>query len=168
MDASSIINIAASGRAEEILAIVSEQIYVCSYVQEKECLYLRSQDGLSVELIELPAWIETGMIQECDLGDDEEEQFLEYAAQVDDGEAMSLAIAAARGFTLVTDDRKAQRLAQSGGITLLTTPQILRGWASTQTDATVSEALKAIETRARFRPRDEDPLNAWWLHVRDP
>jgi|SRR5579864_2969682 len=167
MDASSIINIAASGHAKEIMAIVSEQVFVCSYVREKECLYLRSVDEDAVETIQLAEWQQAGILQDCELTALEEEQFLVYASQVDDGEAMSLAIARARGFTLITDDRKAQRLATSAGITLLTTPQIFHVWAAGQHPRTVSEVLRAVERRARYRPSEGDPLNAWWLSACD-
>lgn len=167
MDASSIINIAASGHAKEIMAIVSEQVFVCSYVRQKECLYLRGVNEDAVEIIQLAEWQQAGILQDCELTALEEEQFLVYASQVDDGEAMSLAIAIARGFTLITDDRKAQRLATSDGITLLTTPQILYAWAAGQHPAIVSEVLRAVESRARYRPSEGDPLNAWWLSARD-
>jgi predicted nucleic acid-binding protein len=167
MDASSIINIAASGHAKEIMAIVSEQVFVCSYVREKECLYLRSVDADSVETIQLAEWQQAGILQDCELTALEEEQFLVYASQVDDGEAMSLAIARARGFTLITDDRKAQRLATADGIALLTSPQILHAWAAGQHPPIVSEVLRAVESRARYRPSEGDPLNPWWLSARD-
>ncbi|HEY2495891.1 MAG TPA: hypothetical protein VGK24_02375 [Candidatus Angelobacter sp.] len=167
MDASSIINIIASGRAEELLALVSNQILICTYVREKECLYLRSEDGTSVEAIGLEKWIEAGILQDCVLTLSEEEQFLIYASQVDDGEAMSLAIASMRGLTLITDDRKAQRLATLDGISVLSTPQIVYAWAATQNQAPVAEVLRAIEVRAKFRPSLDHPLSAWWLAARD-
>jgi len=167
MDASSIINIAASGHTKEIMAVVSELVFVCSYVREKECLYLRSADEKTIETIRLAEWQQAGMLQDCELTAIEEEQFLIYAGQVDDGEAMSLAIAKVRGFTLITDDRKAQRLATSDGITLLTTPQILHAWAADQHPSIVSDVLRTVESRARYRPSEGDPLNTWWLAARD-
>lgn len=167
LDASSIINIAASGHAKEIMAIVSEQVFVCSYVREKECLYLRSINEDAVETIQLTEWQQAGILQSCDLNALEEELFLVYASQVDDGEAMSLAIAKARGLTLITDDRKAQRLATSDGISLLTSPQILHAWAAGQHPSIISDVLKVVERRARYRPSEGDPLNAWWIAARD-
>src|SRR5262249_20314089 len=134
---------------------------------EKEVLYLRSTDGTAVEIIGLPQWIQSGILHDCDLTPLEEEQFLVYAGEVDDGEAMSLAIASVRRFTLITDDRKARRLATSNGIALLSTPQILHAWAGNQAAEAVSEVLRAVEARAKFRPSADDPLNAWWLQARD-
>ena len=48
---------------------------------------------------------------------------VEFAAQIDDGEASCLAIAKSRGWLVATDDRKAIRLAVKSGISVITTPR---------------------------------------------
>lgn len=58
-------------------------------------------------------------------GNEEQSLYIDYAADLDDGEAMTLALAFSRGFTVATDDRKARRifLEDTGDTTrLLSTP----------------------------------------------
>lgn len=67
-----------------------------------------------------------GWIHLTDLESDEErEHFARLAARVHPGEAASLAIAAHRGWTFVTDDRAARQLAQREGVTVTGTLGIL-------------------------------------------
>jgi hypothetical protein len=47
--------------------------------------------------------------------------YVTFAHELDDGEAMALAIAQTRGWQLATDDRKAIRLAGEAGVPVLTT-----------------------------------------------
>jgi predicted nucleic acid-binding protein len=51
-----------------------------------------------------------------------------FATEVDDGEAQSLAIAKHRGFVFLTDDRKAVKVAQRPDVAVRTTstPNILQ------------------------------------------
>jgi len=88
--------------------------------------------------------------------------FLSLTAQIDDGEAMTLALASTRGYGVVTDDRKAQRFL--GGVPCLGTPDLLHNWSTNAAvDAsTLGIALRAIDDRARFVPPRAHPLRRWW------
>jgi len=91
--------------------------------------------------------------------------YVAFARELDDGEAMALAIAQARGWLIATDDHKAIRLAGEAGVPVLTTPAVMRRWADElgPSDAEISAALLAIRERARFLPGGRDPLSEWWI-----
>ncbi|MBK1629391.1 hypothetical protein CKO31_01300 [Thiohalocapsa halophila] len=91
--------------------------------------------------------------------------YVDLARELDDGEAMALAIAQRRGWQLATDDRKAIRLADDARVPVLTTPTVVRRWAD-QLDPSAADlraALTAIRDRARFLPSGRDPLCDWWM-----
>lgn len=98
--------------------------------------------------------------------DAEIESYVEFASELDDGEAQAMAIARHRGFILLTDERKALQIAQRADVSVgtITTPEILRKWAieSDGNAARLSEVLRNIEERARFRPRQNTPGGEWW------
>lgn len=99
--------------------------------------------------------------------DDELEDYLDFASEVDDGEAQALAIARHRGFTLLTDDRKAIRLAGRLDIQVATisTAGILQIWANLN-PANVQKLpgiLARIEELARFRPHRNSSDYQWWV-----
>ena len=89
-----------------------------------------------------------------------------YATQLGDGEAATLAIAASRGFTAATDDRKALRLAASAvpNIPCVDTPELIQRWVegANPSPTQIQEALRKIEDRARYRPRKDHPLADSW------
>jgi hypothetical protein len=112
--------------------------------------------------------ISAGLLMRVDLEDDAEKAaYVDLAAELEDGEAMTIAIAAVRGFAVATDDRKARRIAAQrygNSLVLVRTTEILRAWVldACVDDATVRTVLNRIETIARFRPANDDPLRDWW------
>lgn len=161
IDASSLLNLAATGVLVEVLDSVSHTRLVCRIVKE-ECLFIRSADGKQREAIDLQVLIQNAVLSECELREDEEEQFVILAAEIDDGEALCLAIAESRHYPLVTDDKKAKRLATNHNVQAISTSEIVREWAAGKPKDQVSAAIKAIESRARYRPPDEDRNYEWW------
>ncbi|WP_295878458.1 hypothetical protein [uncultured Thiohalocapsa sp.] len=87
--------------------------------------------------------------------------YVALAAELDDGEAMALAIARCRSWQLATDDRKAIRLAGEAGVLVLTTPAVLNRWVDRlgPSAGEVRSALIAIRDRARFLPSGRDPFH---------
>ena len=174
IDACCLINLYASGKAESILASCAGEFHVSPEVL-KESLTIRRRDaddpGLLISApIDLSGAISAGLLKECRLdGDIEIEAFVEFAAQVDDGEASCLAIARSRGWVIATDDRKATRLAAEAGVAVVTTPELLQTWAEATGpgDEILAEVLQNIELFARFRPRRSDPLYDWWTSLSD-
>lgn len=94
------------------------------------------------------------------------ETYVELAAELDDGEAQAMAIARHRGFTLLTDERKALLIAQRPDVAVqtITTAQVLQNWvahSAANTDR-LPEVLRNIEECARFRPRPKTADAEWW------
>ncbi|MBN1909338.1 MAG: hypothetical protein JW818_06340 [Pirellulales bacterium] len=115
--------------------------------------------------IDLGRYTAAGLLHECDFdGHQEIELFVHMAAQIGDGEAACLAISAKRGWTLATDDRRARRFAAESGVTVITTPELVKLWAEkTQaSDEEIVMVLRNIQRFAYFTPRQNAPEYAWW------
>jgi predicted nucleic acid-binding protein len=165
LDACVLINLLATGRLESIAATLDAPLLICDVVRE-ETLFLRNPPDAEEprEPIDLAPFITKGVIEELTLRPQEEAAFVDYATQLEDGEAMTIAIALSRNVPLATDERKARRLyLNSGGSEddLFSTSSILRTWSERQS-VEVGPLLKLIETRARFWPGKTDPLRDWW------
>jgi predicted nucleic acid-binding protein len=172
LDCSVLLNILATGRADEVLRTFDAGVGLSAAVAA-ETLFLRGENpSVAPERISLDPLIGRGLLQRLDLETDEEKAlYVQLAADLDDGESMTLAIAHHRGMTVATDDRKARRLARQRfgeGMILLRTTDILHAWLA---NARIDEAgtgaiLRRIESIARFRPANDDPLRDWWLAAR--
>ncbi len=162
-----LINLLGSGKFEDIVQKVGRPFAVSSSAV-REALYLRNADSGEREAIDLQTHVVSGRIQILDIQDERElTRYVAYATELDDGEAMSLALAECRGISLATDDRKARRLIadQSLSIDLWSTVEILRVWAEAGniTAAEMRETLEQISKRARYRPKESHPDWEWWI-----
>jgi predicted nucleic acid-binding protein len=169
VDACCLINLYATRNVLDILRVVNGGLFVPDIVKE-ESLFIRREDDqdqtiLIPEAIDLTEALDEGLLHECHLENDKEvQQFVQFAAAVDDGEAICLALAKCRNWAVATDDRKAIRLAAAESIATITTAEIVKQWADScnTTDDIVAETLRRIERYARFSPRRDFPLHDWW------
>ncbi len=169
VDACCLINLYASGSMLDILRAIVGGIYVPVLVTH-ESLFVRKEDdqdptALVPDRIDLTHALAAGLLHQCDLENEvEAEYFVQFAAGVDDGEAMCLALAKCRQWTVATDDRKAIRVAITEGIDTISTAEIVKFWADKckVADEALAESLRRIERYARFRPRKGSPLQKWW------
>ena len=171
VDTCVLINLLASGRIEEILQATSKAHVICPIVAA-ELIYLRSDDPRNPrERVDLDPLIASGTLRICDIqGETEELLYVNYASLLDDGEAMSLALAISRGFHLATDERKARRLflaASNDPKRLVSTSELIRGWAEAEgiERRQVREILDLIYSRARYHPPPADVNYRWWFDV---
>jgi predicted nucleic acid-binding protein len=162
------LNLAASDEFAEIVATIPGATFICTAVQ-KEALFLRDEAEPAVSVpLHVNDLLSAAQIQVCDVAsDDEEERFVELAADLDDGEAMSIAIATSRGMTFASDDQKARRIfidLAPDPQRLTSTPAIMKQWAAVRpvTPHRLRDALRRIGVRARFAPSRRDPDTAWW------
>ena len=172
LDTSVALNLLASGAGLAVIESLEVDCFVCSAVVD-ETIYIRSDDPTQPrEAVSIDPWLLPGAVKlTSPESTSEAELYVQFAADLDDGEAMSLAICRARGYALASDDRKARRIA--GQLTLpsvqiLSTSQIFHHWAI-RTGASPGELkriLSAIELRARFIPPHDDPLREWWIRTR--
>ena len=183
LDACCAINLLASSAADEILQALPHEVAVARLVFEREVLYVRAEDGevpvetevahpeeVGVELSLRPL-ADQGLLHVLEPETHEEHAtWVDLALQLDDGEAMTGALAIHRNALLATDDRKAirvlgQRLPEHR---ILRTSELLKDWADggAPTEG-VRDALEGIEHRASFRPPRGDPLAEWWAQILD-
>jgi predicted nucleic acid-binding protein len=99
-------------------------------------------------------------------GDEEMATYIDFASELDDGEAQALAIAQHRGFVLLTDDNKAIKIARRPevDVKIVTTADMLRAWAqqSAHNEAALPTVIRRITTLARFSPKASSLDHAWW------
>ena len=168
IDACCFINIYATGELRGFLKDSAWGWHIPS-AAIAESLYIRvtSDEGDDKrEPIEAQPYIDDSLITLVDIGDaGEAELYVRLAADLDDGEAMALAIAKLRGWTLATDDRKAKRIAADLGVRVVTTPELMHQWAKVakMRDAKVKGLLQRIESSARFTPGEDALYYDWWM-----
>ena len=145
------------------------QFGICSVVKN-ESIYLRATDLNAPPQRKsslMLTWNPTASHRIELSSDEEKELYVDYATQLDDGEAMSLALVYSRGFSIASDDRKARRLftEEIGDLKrLLSTSQILKEWSEKagMDAANLKQALTDVLRRGRFFPNSSDPHCAWW------
>lgn len=182
LDACCAINLLASGEARAILrALETVNVAVASFVAEQEVVEVApatkeemAEEDLGTERTEanltLDPLIEEGLLDVvCPEGEQEEATYVDLALQLDDGEAMTGAIAIHRAGTVATDDKKAIRVlgAQRSSPQIRRTSWLIRTWAqAAEIDhERLQSVLRNIERRGSFVPPLEDPLLGWWLRV---
>ena len=169
-DACTALNLMATDKAAEILTSFGRPNYIVRQVREGEVFSLRPlpEDDPKGDLVavDLKPLIKLGILIEVELTIEELAAFVKFAAEMDDGEARTLAVAVHRGLLMVTDDKKSIRLAQilEPPIEVLTTLDWVKSWVDKNgvESATLSAVLRRIEICAHYRPRRSHPLKAWW------
>ena len=122
------------------------------------------------EPVDLTSLLEEGLIQLMCLEHPAEEiSFIDLAANLDDGEAVTGALAFRRGWSVATDDRKARRvLGQlSPPVELVSTLELLKLWAEevqVPSDE-LGAAMAEMQSSASYRPGARDPLYEWWRSI---
>lgn len=171
IDACVLINLLASGVIEQILRIAAQDLNICVLVRN-ESIFLRNEADLTELIpIDIQPYIDNGLINICDLETDEEQElFVNLAAKLDDGEAMSIAIALSRNWDVATDDKKARRIFLENVQTnqeLTSTSSLIRQWVETEniSENEVKSILLKIEKSARFYPADSDANYQWWTDI---
>ena len=165
-DASVLLNLLATDRFEAMAAGVGWRFAICSVVRD-EAKKLRDPATGELVPIDITPFIQSGVLQVLDLlGSNEQELFIENATRLDDGEAMSLAIAGCRQLDLALDDKAAIKYARKRfpKLCLWTTPEIIKHWADKM--CVPEEGLRGvilrIESRARYFPPRDHALASWW------
>ena len=161
-DACAVLNVSAAGCTSAELASLPYDLVVARPAAE-EALYLHDEDGHG-RPVRTP--VELAAFAIVELPDTSLETYVALAADCDDGEAASLALATDLRCSVVTDDRKALRLAAERvpPVPVISTAALMhelalaRGWSTGE----LRERLRAIEARANFMPPARDPLAEWW------
>lgn len=179
VDACCLINLFATGRAEEILDDLPYRFAVARYVSEKEVLELGAQDEERISLHPLiRALVDKGILEQLDISSSEESGYLiRFAVDLDDGEAHTCALALVRNARVATDDKKAirvlgeawrERVASSGLRDLcVRTSELLFEWADSEgiEEAELVQIVHAIGRRASFIPPRGDIYFERWMRL---
>lgn len=176
LDACGTINLYSSGRLLSILTALRRDWYLPAAVERESHTYRQPDPADPEKLVSVPIdlvpAIDGGVLQRCDCDSAQEvELYVELATRIgDDGESMGLAIAKCRGWSVLTDDKKARRIAKELGVPVLATPEIMKQWAlATSPSANeLSGVLEAIERFANYRPGRDAVDYDWWVAALRP
>lgn len=165
-DACVLINLLASGRFEDIARECGYQ-FVAATAACDEALFIRDAATGEPVLVDLAPYLTAGLLEKIDVEtEDERASYVAYATLLDDGEAMSLALAEARHLLLATDDRKARALIlrESINVELSSTVGVLQAWekAAGIEKSEMSQILARLQKCARFTPPAGHPDRVWW------
>jgi hypothetical protein len=171
IDACCLFDLLASGDAEAILR-ASGFSWQLPSAMRGEVQYVRQHDPTQPgKLVKTPAdlsgLIGSGALTVCDSQNQQElDRFTHYATLFrSDGESMCLALAEQRGWVVATDDRRAIRVAQQAGLTVVSCPQLVKAWASATApdQAILLRVLQDIQVLAQFKPNPTMPEYQWWV-----
>ena len=171
LDACGIVNLYASGQFVPILTALPNDWFIPAAV-EKESQRYRQPDPedpekLIVKPIDLLPAIHAGVLVRCDCETEQEtELYVQLAARIgDDGESMGLAIAKCRGWSALTDDKKARKIADELGVAVVGTTQIMKQWFEIvkPSEAELCGVLEAIERFANYTPARGAVNFDWWV-----
>ncbi len=173
LDACLVINLWAAGILRELAESCGVELLVTDMVVS-EAMFVEGDDpGAPREAINWNELIEAGTVRTVALsGEAEMTAFLGFIPRLGDGEAATVAAAAARGLVVATDDALALSTAAEHDplVETVTTPDVVSWWADAAdaSDARIAEVLGLIETRAHFRPSTRHPLSEWWNEATRP
>jgi len=168
LDACAVVSLFATRRMDDILAAAHGRFAVADIVSREAQFVFRGGSGPDArerEPVELQPLIECGKLDVA-ATDDEETlfTFIDLAQQIDEGEAMTGAIAFHRRCTVVTDDKKAIRVLTAHGVPILSTLDIVKQWVEHESidAATLGKVLSDLRDRGHYEPPRTHPLRAWW------
>ncbi len=170
LDTCCLINLFASGRIEEVLSVLPAGFCVAERVTE-EALYILSEEGEDApahrEAINVQPFMVAGLLGILRPESEEEPAaYIDFAAGLDDGEAMTCALAVNRTYDVATDERKTIRILgeRAPYVVVHTTVSLIKAWAdiSLVERTIVRQVLQSVQIRGRFRPGRHEPLSPWW------
>ncbi|HZU67217.1 MAG TPA: hypothetical protein VFA09_08060 [Ktedonobacteraceae bacterium] len=176
LDACCVINLYASGEMESILKAVSKSVAIAAYVRDHEALRIISEvDSATTqkyEQINLQPFIDSGLlIVVTPESEAENTSFVNFAAALDDGEAITCAIAFHRNWSIASDDRKATNFFNQHAphLQVLSTPELIKYWIDTTNPPgeVIRLALQRIRIKAKYEPPLRHKLYLWWQKLKD-
>jgi len=166
LDACAVINLYATGH---MAAMVGSSTAACGIVTrvQQEALYIRrggtGEDARDLEAIDLSGMISRGLLTVVIPTADELDAFVDLTVELGDGEAMSVAVALERGFTVVTDDRIAVRVI-AGRVPVRSSLEFIKDWTDGQymSPMAITAMLRDLRQRGSYIPGRHQPLRIWW------
>lgn len=172
VDASCVISLYASSRMEDILVAVSQSVAVATHVRDVEALRIGGRIASGVrepdERIDLQPFIDAGLLIVVQPESESENiAYVNFAASVADGEAVTGAIAVHRHWAIGIDDLDARKLfaREAPQLQLISTPEFVKHWVDNAQPSpdVVRAALQDVRVRGRYVPGVRHPLHGWWM-----
>ena len=176
LDACCIINLYASGQMGDILKSISKSVAVAAYVRDEEALRIfggqAGNETEEYERIDLQPIIDRGLLRVVTPETEAENiTFVNFAATLDDGEAITGAIALHRNWAIGTDDRKAISFftQNMSHLQVISTLELIKYWVDTANPPleTICLALQKVRVRARYEPNLKHKLYLWWQKYKE-
>lgn len=151
-----------------MMAVVPGRFAIVDNVSREAQFVFRGGTGPDArerEPVELQPLLDRGIL---DVLVAEEERtlvtFIDLAQHIDEGKAMTGALAIHLRCVVVTDDKKAVRVLTEHGVPIRSTLDILKQWGELEhVDAiTLSKVLKDLRQRGHYEPARTHPLRTWW------
>ncbi len=172
LDASTVINLYATGRMPEIIRSLPVRCAISSFVKEKEALFVQEpgdEYGKRQRTpIELGDLIAAGLLEVCSHNSQSTANYVIVLADAGIrgmGETISAAIALDKGWGIVLDDRSASKklLARFPSIQMLTTFHLIKFWADQESinKVVTAEVLNNIRVRANYDIAKDHLLFHW-------
>ena len=164
IDTCCLLNLCASGELLNILQVISISAQATIVEEVKREL-------LEIENIEqFEDALKQGLLSIVDFESEiEETTFVNYAVNLDAGEAATGAIAIHRNWAIATDDKKATKFLsqESPSLQIISTPEIIKYWSETANiePLKLSNVLNEIRIKARYFPHKNHLLKNWWETV---
>jgi predicted nucleic acid-binding protein len=173
LDACVIVNLHASRQMAAILAATETPCAVVDAVhREAQYLYRggAGDDAREREQIDLSPLVASGLLTVIDVRDEDELlTYIDLTREIDDGEAMTPAVAIHRRLPVATDDRKALRILERHSLDSSSTLGLIRAWSDQASigPETLRAALIDLRQRGNYLPARNHPLKAWWDSIMD-
>lgn len=167
LDACCVINLYASKQIEQILGTIPKSVCIAAYVKNEEILRTYDISSDSVEDVDLQSLIDQGLLVLVNLNlETEAETHVSLATVMDDGEAVTGAIAINRNWAIATDDKAAIKIfgREAPHLQIITTPELIKYWVDKvePPPEIVTQCLQNIMGGASFRPSKKHHLHDWW------
>ena len=169
-DCSVLLNLLASDCLASIAEATGWQFAICPAVRDEVKKLRDATTGEMVD-VDIAPLIASGLLQVLEIsGDQEQTLYVEQAVVVDDGEAMSIALAVSRKLELAIDDKQAANHTRRTfpAVRLWSTPEIMKLWADTSAiePLLLRKAIRLVEARARYFPPKSHAQAQWWYSMR--
>ncbi|WP_231384498.1 hypothetical protein [Leptospira alstonii] len=163
----------ASDMLNEIVMNSGLKFAIASFVIEKEAHYFLREANNVIEKvkIDISHLIKSASIAILHIEDHEAQMVIDLSADVDDGEAYTIALAVSRKLNMASDDKKAtyffKNLCQDGII--LSTEALLNKWANKNNiDSVILKSIIVkIEKCAKYSPPKDSEYFSWWKNIRE-
>ena len=174
LDANCLLNLCATEHFREIAMSLHDQVGVADFVLQEEALFIRREtptdDHDEQVPVDLTPFVYEGLVEVMYLeSPNEQATYVDLSSLVDDGEAVTAALALHRGCSIATDDRKARRVfaKRIPTVPLVSTLDLVDRWVKTASIplGKLQTALEEMRSGANYVPGRRDPYHDWWLQV---